>query len=178
MSWATATGIAYPRSGSSSSSRIARSRFAGHRHVAPSVWLAAAAFTVSALTDASYTYLASLNDYVTGDWLNLGWQAEAVLLALAGLSALRHQEGDGTVVALGKDLAMVPVLARRRRRPRARGRRGAAARRRPVGARRRRPRRRRDSSCATCSRSATRAASPTASTPPCRSSSGWPSPTG
>ena len=110
MSWATATGIAYPALGVVIVVTLVSAGFAGHRHVAPSVWLAAAAFTVSALTDASYTYLASLNDYVTGDWLNLGWQAEAVLLALAGLSALRHQEGDGTVVALGKDLAMVPVL--------------------------------------------------------------------
>jgi two-component system cell cycle response regulator len=110
MSWATATGIAYPALGIVIVVTLVCVGFAGHRHVAPSLWLVAAAFTVSAVTDASYTYLSSLNDYVTGDWLNLGWQAEAVLLALAGLTALRHDEGDATVLPLGKDLAMVPVL--------------------------------------------------------------------
>lgn len=110
FSAATATGIAYPALGVLIVVTLVSAGFGGHRNVAPSVWLVAAAFTVSALTDASYTYLSSLHDYVTGDWLNLGWQTEAVLLCLAALTALRHDEGEGQVVALGRDLAMVPVL--------------------------------------------------------------------
>ena len=110
MSWATATSIAYPLLGVVIVVAIASVALTGYQHVAASIWFLGAAFTVSSLTDASYTYLASLNDYVTGDWLNLGWQAEAVLLCLAAVCALRHPEGDGQVVPLGPDLTVVPVL--------------------------------------------------------------------
>src|SRR6185312_853988 len=77
---------------------------------APPVWILAAAFTVSALTDAGYAYLVSLDDHAAEDWLNLGWQTEAVLLCLAAVCALRYQEGDGQFVPLVRDLAMIPVL--------------------------------------------------------------------
>jgi diguanylate cyclase (GGDEF)-like protein len=110
MSWATATSIAYPLLGVVIVVTIASVALTGYRHVAASIWILATAFTVSSLTDASYTYLASLNDYVSGDWLNLGWQTEAVLLCLAAVCALRHRESDGEVVPLGPDPAVVPVL--------------------------------------------------------------------
>jgi two-component system cell cycle response regulator len=110
MSWATATGIAYALLGVVIVVTIASVALAGYRHAAMSIWIIAAAFTVSSLTDASYTYLTSLHDYVTGDWLNLGWQAEAVLLCLAAVCALRHRECEGQVALLGRDLALVPVL--------------------------------------------------------------------
>jgi two-component system, cell cycle response regulator len=110
FSWTTMAGIAYPLLGVVIVITLASVALAGHRHVAPSVWLLAAAFTVSALTDTSYTYLTTLNDYMDGDWLKLGWQAEAVLLCLAAVCALRHQESDGQVALLVRDLAMVPVL--------------------------------------------------------------------
>jgi two-component system cell cycle response regulator len=110
MSWATATSIAYPLLGVLIVVAIASVALTGYQHVGASIWILAAAFTVSSLTDASYTYLASLHDYVTGDWLNLGWQAEAVLLCLAAVCALRHQESDGQVAPLGPDLTVVPVL--------------------------------------------------------------------
>src|SRR3954468_1027575 len=110
MSWATATSIAYPLLGVVIVVTIASVALTGYRHVATSIWLIAAAITVSSIIDASYTYFASLNDYVTGDWLNLGWQAEAVLLCLAAVCALRHRESEGQVAPLGRDLAMIPVL--------------------------------------------------------------------
>lgn len=107
---ATVTGAAYPLLGVVIVITIVSVGLAGHRRVAPSVWLVGIAFTVSALTDAGYTWSASLHEYVSGDWLNLGWQLEAVVLCLAALCALRHQEGDGQVAALGRDLTMAPVL--------------------------------------------------------------------
>jgi two-component system cell cycle response regulator len=110
LSWATVTGVAYPLIGVVIVVTIASVALAGHRHVAPSVWIIALAFTVSSLTDASYTYIVTLHDYVSGDWLNLGWQVEAVLLCLAAVCALRHRESHGQVAPLGPDLAMVPVL--------------------------------------------------------------------
>jgi two-component system, cell cycle response regulator len=110
MSWATAASIAYPFLGVVIVVTIASVALTGYRHVGASIWILAAAFTVSSLTDASYTYLATLNDYATGNWLDLGWQTEAVLLCLAAVCALRHQESDGQVAPLGPDPAVVPVL--------------------------------------------------------------------
>jgi two-component system cell cycle response regulator len=110
MSWGTATSIAYPLLGVVIVVTIASVALTGYQHVAASIWILGAAFTVSSLTDASYTYLVNLNHYVTGDWLNLGWQAEAVLLCLAAICAVRHRESDGQVAPLGPDLTVVPVL--------------------------------------------------------------------
>lgn len=104
------TGIAYPLLGIVIVITLAAVALSGHRKVPLSVWLVGAAFAVSALTDAGYTYLASLHEYVSGDWLNLGWQTEAVLLCIAGVVAARRDEGDAQVDALGRDIAMVPVL--------------------------------------------------------------------
>jgi two-component system cell cycle response regulator len=83
---------------------------AGHRQVAPSVWLVGTAYATAALTDVVYTYLNASESYVSGNWLDLGWQLVAVLLCLAALCALRHDEGDGQVAMVGKDLAITPVL--------------------------------------------------------------------
>ncbi len=104
MSWATATGIAYPLLGVIILVTLLSVGFAGHRHVPPSVRLIGAAFAVSAVTDAGYTWLTVLHEYVTGDWVNLGWQVEAVLLCLAAGVALRHAEGEGQVARFGRDL--------------------------------------------------------------------------
>lgn len=110
LSWATATGIAYPALGVVIVIVLLTVGPGGHRHVAPSVWLAGLAFLVSAVTDAGYTYLAALHEYLPGAWLNVGWQAEAVLLCLAALCALRHEEGDAQVAPLARDTASAPVL--------------------------------------------------------------------
>jgi len=110
MSWATATGIAYPLFGVVILITLISAGLAGHRQVAPSVWLLGIAFAVSAATDAGYTWLSVLHEYVPGTWLNVGWQAEAVVLCLAALCALRHEEGDAQVVLLSRDLALAPAL--------------------------------------------------------------------
>jgi diguanylate cyclase (GGDEF)-like protein len=110
MHWAMATGIAYALLSVVIVVTIASVALTGYRHVAVSIWILAAAFTVSALTAAGYAYVASPNALVTGDWLNLGRQAEAVLLCLAAVCALRHRESDGQVAPLGTDPAVVPAL--------------------------------------------------------------------
>lgn len=110
LSLASVVGIAYPLAGILILTTLVSVALAGHRQVPPSVWLVGAAVLVGAGTDAGYTYLTSLNSYISGEWIDLGWQAEAVLLCLAGFCAWRHDEGDGQVAPLGRDLAMVPVL--------------------------------------------------------------------
>ncbi len=109
-SWATATGIAYPLLGIVIVVTLVAVGPAGHRRVPVSVLLVGGAFALSAVTDAGYTYLSSLNTYVSGDWLNVGWQAEAVLLCVAAVYAAQHAESDGEVVDATRDLTMVPVL--------------------------------------------------------------------
>ncbi len=110
LSWQTATGIAYPLLGVLIMITLLSCGLAGHRQVAPSVWLTGVAFALAAVTDAGYTYLAVLNEYVSGAWLNVGWQAGAVVLCLAALCAVRHEEGDAQVMPLSRDLALVPAL--------------------------------------------------------------------
>src|SRR5207244_893698 len=110
MTWETATSIAYPLLGVVIVITIASVVLIGYRHVAASIWILTAAFTVSSLTDAGYTYFTTVNDEITGDWLSLGWQLTAVLLCLAALCALRQRESDGQVAPPGRDLALVPVL--------------------------------------------------------------------
>lgn len=110
LSLASLVGIAYPLSGIVILVTLVSVALAGHRQVPPSVWLVGAAVLVGAGTDAGYTYLTSLNNYVSGEWIDVGWQAQAVLLCLAAFCAWRHDEGDGQVAPLGRDLAMAPVL--------------------------------------------------------------------
>jgi diguanylate cyclase (GGDEF)-like protein len=104
------TSMAYPLLGVVIVITLASVALAGHRLVAPSVWMLALAFTVSALTDAAHTYLKLVNGLGGDDWFSLGWQAEAVLLCLAAVCALRHDEGEAQLAPLGRDLAMIPVL--------------------------------------------------------------------
>ncbi|HZC71638.1 MAG TPA: diguanylate cyclase [Jatrophihabitans sp.] len=110
-SLATATGIAYPLIGVVILVTLLAVGVGGHRHLPVSLWLVGAAFAASAVTDAAYTYLASLHSYVDGDWLNVGWQVEAVLLCLAALAARRDNERELEVDPIGHDVAVPPVLA-------------------------------------------------------------------
>lgn len=109
-SLASLVGIAYPLIRIVVLLTLLSAALAGHRQVPPSVWLVGASVVVGTITDAGYTYLIALKSYVTGQWLDVGWQLQAVLLCLAAFCAWRHDEGDGQVAPLGRDLAMVPVL--------------------------------------------------------------------
>lgn len=82
-----------------------------HRSVPLPVIGIAAAFAVSAVTDAGYTWANVLHQYLPGSWLNLGWQLEAVIMCVALLVALRHDEGGPTERHRGRDLTLVPVVA-------------------------------------------------------------------
>ncbi|MGN9909175.1 bifunctional diguanylate cyclase/phosphohydrolase [Phytohabitans sp. LJ34] len=81
----------------------------GHRTVPPSFLLAGAGFAVAGLTDAGYTYLFMIHSYGDTSWINLGWQAEAVLLCMAAAVAARHTEPEPEVRRLDRDLAVLPA---------------------------------------------------------------------
>jgi diguanylate cyclase (GGDEF)-like protein len=108
---ATVTGIAYPLAGVAILVTLLAVVFSAHRAVPLSVVGVAAAFTVAAVTDVGYTWLVVVNSYVPGRWLNLGWQLEAVVMCLALLVALRHDEAPSRDRPVGRDLTLVPALA-------------------------------------------------------------------
>src|SRR5439155_11359233 len=102
-SLATATGIAYPLLGVAIVMMLGTLAFGSHRQVPLSIVLVAVGFAVSALTDAGYTFAVVLHSYVPEHWLNVGWQIEAVLLALAPLVAIAHDEGAARDEAVARD---------------------------------------------------------------------------
>ncbi|HZG98605.1 MAG TPA: diguanylate cyclase [Nocardioidaceae bacterium] len=107
---ATLTGIAYPMLGVVIIVTLLAVG-SSHRSVPLPMMGIAAAFAVSAVTDAGYTWATVLHAYLPGSWLNVGWQVEAVLMSLALLVALRHDEGAPSERERGRDFALVPVVA-------------------------------------------------------------------
>ncbi|MEU7905428.1 GGDEF domain-containing protein [Actinoplanes sp. NPDC049118] len=82
---------------------------AGHRMVPYPVLLIAAAYLTATVADGGYTYVAVVREYSDGSWLNLGFQAEAVLLVLAALVAVRHR-GEAQVARIDRDVTFPAVL--------------------------------------------------------------------
>ena len=81
-----------------------------HHRLPYSTALVIAGIVSGALANAAYTYFASMNEYVSGSWINLGWQLEAVLYALAGLVALRHDEVEARSRRYSRELGLPVVL--------------------------------------------------------------------
>ncbi|MGF1646194.1 MAG: diguanylate cyclase [Kineosporiaceae bacterium] len=108
---ATLTGIAYPLAGVAILVTLLAVVFSTQRAVPLSVVGVAVAFAIAAVTDIGYTWLVAVNSYVPGGWLNLGWQLEAVVMCLALLVALRHDEAPSRDRPAARDLTLVPALA-------------------------------------------------------------------
>ncbi|MBG6134125.1 bifunctional diguanylate cyclase/phosphohydrolase [Longispora fulva] len=86
---------------------------AGRRRVPVSMILVGVAFGLSAASEAGYLYLSKflhvIQPYAGSGWLNLGWQAEAVLLCIAALVAVRRSEGDQRLTP-DRDMTILPAL--------------------------------------------------------------------
>jgi diguanylate cyclase (GGDEF)-like protein len=82
---------------------------AGHRVVPYPVLLIAAAYLTAVFSDGGYTYVAVVHEYSDGSWLNVGFQAEAVLLVLAAVVAVRHR-GEAQVARIDRDVTFPAVL--------------------------------------------------------------------
>jgi diguanylate cyclase (GGDEF)-like protein/putative nucleotidyltransferase with HDIG domain len=109
-SLATGVGIAYPLLGVATIVVVGVLSYGSHRHVPLSVGVVAVALLSRALTDVAFTWAVVVKEYVPGGWLDLGWQLEAVLLALAGAAAVRHAEIP-TPAGLRRDGALPLLLA-------------------------------------------------------------------
>jgi two-component system cell cycle response regulator len=109
FSLATATGIAYPLLGVMILMLLGSVGVLGVKRAPLSIVLVGVAFAVSALTDAAYTYLVVLHDALSGKWISVGWQVEAVLLCIAATAALRSE--PGRIVRGARDRGLALVLA-------------------------------------------------------------------
>jgi signal transduction histidine kinase len=107
FSLATATGIAYPLLGVMILMLLGSVGVLGVKRAPFSIVLVGVAFAVSAFTDAAYTYLVVLHDAVSGKWISVGWQVEAVLLCIAATAALRREPGRIVRGARERGLALV-----------------------------------------------------------------------
>ncbi|MBV1852870.1 bifunctional diguanylate cyclase/phosphohydrolase [Catellatospora tritici] len=103
------TAFIYPVLSVSLVSILAAVVLSGPRHVPRSMVIAGAAFGIAALTDAAYAYLTLEHEYRTASWLNMGWQAEAVLLCIAAVVAGRSGESDERPT-VEPDLSFLPVM--------------------------------------------------------------------
>jgi signal transduction histidine kinase len=110
-SLATATGIAYPLLDVVIVMTLVCVGFAAGGAVPRSLGLVALAFLIATLTDAAYTYLAVVNSYTSGSWLNLGWQAQAVLLSVAAVLVIRRRDHEPVARLRDRDIGLPLVLA-------------------------------------------------------------------
>jgi two-component system cell cycle sensor histidine kinase/response regulator CckA len=93
-SLATVIGIVYPLLDVAVLMLIAGIAYAARRSVPMPVALVAAGFALAAVADTAYTYAAVTGVYGPGSWLDLGWQLEALLLAVAALRVVRGYAGS------------------------------------------------------------------------------------
>lgn len=82
----------------------------GHRLLPASVRLVGWSYLIMAAVDCGYMYGTIAGTYGDSSWLNLGYQASAVMLTLGGLVASRTAEPDAVSTHFGRDLTIVPLL--------------------------------------------------------------------
>jgi two-component system cell cycle response regulator len=106
-----ALALAYPVCGLLFVVALLSVALAGHKGLPCSLILAAAAISAGAVSDAGFARLTLLGGYTETSWENLGWQLQAVLLALGGFLANRHPDVDPPPARWDRDRAFWAVLA-------------------------------------------------------------------
>ncbi|MBV1856715.1 bifunctional diguanylate cyclase/phosphohydrolase [Catellatospora tritici] len=82
----------------------------GSHQVPASMVMVGVAFGMAALLDAAFAYSTVLGPYSSSSWLNLGWQAEALLLGLAALVAARRPSADDRWQLRASEVSFLPAL--------------------------------------------------------------------
>ncbi|GAA1886027.1 hypothetical protein GCM10009687_63190 [Asanoa iriomotensis] len=100
--------FAYPLFGVAIVTTLAAVGLAG-RHRLPA-WgvLVGAGFAVAGVTDAVYAYTIAAQN-INSNWINVGWQVEAVLFGLAAVAAIRRPEPEARERTRSRDLTAVPL---------------------------------------------------------------------
>jgi two-component system cell cycle response regulator len=83
---------------------------AGHRGIPCSILLAMMGLGAGVVADSGYAVLDAGNRFTDASFVNLGWQAEAVLLVLAGVAAIRHPDLEPPPTRFDRDRAFGAVL--------------------------------------------------------------------
>ena len=91
-SLATAVGIAYPLLDVVMLTILLSLTLASFRRPPASLLLLTAAIAVGGLTDVALTYISLHTSSPELSWLKIGWEADALLLALAAIAAVRPAE--------------------------------------------------------------------------------------
>jgi len=89
LDWTSVVGLAYPVSGLLLIGMIASTRLLPARRGNLSLQLVAAGIVATALANGVYTHAAVTNTYISGQWIELGWEAQAVLFVLAAWFSIR-----------------------------------------------------------------------------------------
>ena len=81
-------GLAYPSFGLALLGLLTATRLLPARRGTLALKLFGVAILTTAVADGLYTHAVVTHTYLSGDWIAIGWQAEACLLALAGLATV------------------------------------------------------------------------------------------
>jgi two-component system cell cycle response regulator len=101
--------FAYPVFGVGLVTTLAAVGLVGRQRVPAWAVLVGAGFAVAGVTDAAYAYtIASRN--TANNWINIGWQIEAVLFALAAIAAIRRPDPEARERPRSRDLTAVPLV--------------------------------------------------------------------
>jgi len=101
--------FAYPLLGVAIVTTLAAVGVAGHHRVPSWGVLVGAAFAASGVTDAIYAYSIAQQDGES-NWLNVGWQVEAVLFSLGAVVAIRCPVGELPDRRRNRDLTAWPLV--------------------------------------------------------------------
>jgi two-component system cell cycle response regulator len=106
---ASLVGLAYPTLGLLILGLVVALRLLPARRGGLPVQLVIAGLAATAVTDGLYTAAAVNHNYLSGDWLDLGWQLEAVLLTLGGVAAVLGL-GEPRNGVLRRPLRLAPAV--------------------------------------------------------------------
>lgn len=102
--------LAYPAVGLLFVLALIGAGLSGHRGVPCSILLTLIGFGVGIVADAGYAFADASNSFSDASLVNLGWQAQAVFLALGGLTAVRHPDVEPPMERFDHDRAFGAVL--------------------------------------------------------------------
>ncbi|WP_203718513.1 bifunctional diguanylate cyclase/phosphohydrolase [Asanoa siamensis] len=106
---ADAVAFAYPLFGVATVTLLAAVGLAGRHRLPAWAGLVGAGFAVAGVTDAVYAYTIAKQN-IDSNWINIGWQVEAVLLGLGAVAAIRRPEPETRQRDRVRDLTAVPLV--------------------------------------------------------------------
>ncbi|MEV4535311.1 diguanylate cyclase [Asanoa sp. NPDC049518] len=101
--------FAYPLFGVAIVTLLAAVGLPGRHRLPAWAVLIGAGFAVAGVTDAVYAYSIAAQN-IDSNWINVGWQVEAVLFSLGAIAAIRRPEPEVRERRRSRDLTAVPLV--------------------------------------------------------------------